>query len=136
MKVYLAGRAAEQIVFGRVTNGAANDLEKVTELARAMVFEWGMSEASPRARCAPTTTRSPRRRSGSATGAGAADGRRLRGGAAAAQKHRAALDRIAQALLENETLDRDELGALFADVEPESRASETVGTRPSVGAAE
>src|SRR5919107_3773105 len=44
MKVYLAGRAAEQIVFGRVTNGAANDLEKVTGLARAMVFEYGMSE--------------------------------------------------------------------------------------------
>ena len=35
----LAGRAAEQVVFGRVTNGAANDLEKVTEIARAMVFE-------------------------------------------------------------------------------------------------
>ena len=44
MKVYLAGRAAEQVVFGRVTNGAANDLEKVTELARSMVFEYGMSE--------------------------------------------------------------------------------------------
>src|SRR5688500_19268797 len=47
MKVALGGRAAEQIVFGRVTNGAANDLEKVTEIARAMVFEYGMSEASP-----------------------------------------------------------------------------------------
>ena len=47
MKVYLAGRAAEQIVFGRITNGAANDLERVTDLARAMVFfEYGMSEAS------------------------------------------------------------------------------------------
>src|SRR6266540_3203904 len=44
MTVYLAGRAAEQVVFGRVTNGAANDLEKVTELARAMVFDYGMSE--------------------------------------------------------------------------------------------
>src|SRR5918911_1460528 len=43
LKVYLAGRAAEHVVFGRVTNGAANDLEKVTELARAMVFEYGMS---------------------------------------------------------------------------------------------
>src|SRR5213078_5182700 len=43
LKVYLAGRAAEQVVFGRVTNGAANDLEKVTALARAMVFEYGMS---------------------------------------------------------------------------------------------
>ena len=45
MKIALAGRAAEQVVFGRVTNGAANDLEKVTELARAMVFEYGMSES-------------------------------------------------------------------------------------------
>jgi tetratricopeptide (TPR) repeat protein len=44
MKIGLAGRAAEQVVFGRVTNGAANDLEKVTSLARAMVFEYGMSE--------------------------------------------------------------------------------------------
>ena len=46
MVVTLAGRAAEQVVFGRVTNGAANDLEKVTELARAMVFEYGMSDVA------------------------------------------------------------------------------------------
>ena len=32
MKVALSGRAAEQLVFGRVTNGASNDLEKVTEI--------------------------------------------------------------------------------------------------------
>src|SRR5204862_6679849 len=46
LKVYLAGRAAEQVVFGRITNGAANDLEKATELARAMVFDYGMSNAT------------------------------------------------------------------------------------------
>ena len=45
MVVALAGRAAEELVFGRVTNGAANDLEKVTDIARAMVFEWGMAES-------------------------------------------------------------------------------------------
>ena len=45
MVMALAGRAAEEIVFGRVTNGAANDLEKVTQIARAMVFEWGMGES-------------------------------------------------------------------------------------------
>ena len=44
--VALAGRAAEQVVFGRVTNGAANDLEKVTEIARSMVFEWGMGDSA------------------------------------------------------------------------------------------
>src|SRR3954465_15699757 len=47
MKVALAGRAAEEIVFGRVTNGAASDLEKVTQIARAMVFEYGMSDVAP-----------------------------------------------------------------------------------------
>src|SRR5436309_6556450 len=45
MIVALAGRAAEEVVFGRVTTGAANDLEKVTEIARSMVFEWGMAES-------------------------------------------------------------------------------------------
>ena len=47
MKVALAGRAAEEIVFGRVTNGAASDLEKVTQIARSMVFEFGMSDVAP-----------------------------------------------------------------------------------------
>jgi len=42
-------------------------------------------------------------------------------------KHRALLDRVANALLEKETLSRDELLKLFGDVEPESRASEAVG---------
>jgi ATP-dependent Zn protease len=44
------------------------------------------------------------------------------------EKHRGALDRIANALLETETLDQHELEALLHDVETESRASETVGT--------
>ncbi|MCD6290215.1 MAG: cell division protein FtsH, partial [Anaerolineae bacterium] len=40
----LGGRAAEEVVFGDVTTGAANDLERVTQLARKMVTEFGMSE--------------------------------------------------------------------------------------------
>lgn len=44
MTVILAGRAAEEIVFGEVTTGSQNDLERVTELARRMVCEFGMSE--------------------------------------------------------------------------------------------
>ena len=51
------------------------------------------------------------------------------------RKHRAPLDRIAAALLEKETLVRDELLEFVADVEPESRASEAVGV-PRVVASE
>jgi len=40
----LGGRAAEKVVFGSVTTGAANDIEKATELARAMVTQYGMSD--------------------------------------------------------------------------------------------
>ena len=40
----LGGRAAEQIVFGELTTGASNDLEKVTAMARQMVTRFGMSE--------------------------------------------------------------------------------------------
>ncbi len=40
----LGGRAAEQVVFGRVTTGAENDLQRVTMIARQMVTRWGMSE--------------------------------------------------------------------------------------------
>jgi cell division protease FtsH len=40
----LGGRAAEETVFDEITTGASNDLEKVTEIARSMVQRWGMSE--------------------------------------------------------------------------------------------
>jgi cell division protease FtsH len=41
--ILLGGRIAEEITNGRLTTGAGNDLERVTELARKMVCEWGMS---------------------------------------------------------------------------------------------
>src|SRR4051795_4910062 len=135
LKVYLAGRAAEQIVFGRVTNGAANDLEKATEVARSMVFEYGMSNAT-----ASRTMRADNYALSEET-------KRLRDQEQARltdeayeeairllQKPRPVLDRIAKALLEKETLDKDELAELVGDVEPESRSSETMGTVRAVAA--
>ncbi len=44
MVISLAGRAAEQVVFGELTTGAQNDLEKVTKIARRMITEFGMSQ--------------------------------------------------------------------------------------------
>ena len=40
----LGGRAAEELVFGNVTTGAANDIEKATKVARAMITQYGMSQ--------------------------------------------------------------------------------------------
>jgi len=45
LAVLLGGRIAEEITNAVVTTGAGNDLDRVTELARKMVCEWGMSEA-------------------------------------------------------------------------------------------
>ncbi len=42
--VLMGGRAAEEIIFGSLTTGAGNDIERATEIARKMVCEWGMSE--------------------------------------------------------------------------------------------
>ena len=44
MIIGLAGRAAEQVVFGELTSGAQNDLERVTKIARRMIMELGMSQ--------------------------------------------------------------------------------------------
>ena len=42
--VLCGGRAAEELIFGRMTSGAANDIEKATKIARAMVTQLGMSD--------------------------------------------------------------------------------------------
>ncbi len=133
MKVALGGRAAEQVVFGRVTNGASNDLEKVTTLARQMVFEYGMSDvATSRTMRADNyalseeTKRMRDNEQARLTDEAYAEALRL------LLKHRAPLDRLASALLDKETLVRDEVLSLLADVEPDSRASETVGTPQAV----
>ena len=44
MSSALGGHAAEEIVFGEMTTGAHDDLSKVTQIARAMITQWGMSE--------------------------------------------------------------------------------------------
>jgi len=43
----LGGRAAEEIVFGEITTGASNDIDKASKLAREMVMEYGMSSLGP-----------------------------------------------------------------------------------------
>jgi cell division protease FtsH len=40
----MGGRASEEIVFGDITSGAENDIQRATQMARRMVTQWGMSE--------------------------------------------------------------------------------------------
>ncbi len=129
MKVMLAGRAAEETVFGAVTNGAANDLERVTDLARRMIFEFGMGEAvasrtmrADNYALSEHTKRVRDEEQARLTDLAFQEALRL------LAKHRVSLDRLAHALLEKETLHRPELERLLGGIEPESNASETVGT--------
>ena len=129
LKVLLAGRAAEHVVFGRITNGAANDLERATEIAESMIFEFGMGdEVTSRTMRADNyslseqTKRLRDEEQGRLTDTAYEEAKRL------IAKHRSALDRLAAALLERETLNRADLDELLAGVERESDAAETVGT--------
>ena len=45
LTVLLGGRTAEEIALGEISTGAQNDLQRATDIARAMVTEWGMSDA-------------------------------------------------------------------------------------------
>jgi len=120
----LGGRAAEEIVFGDITTGAANDLEQATKLARAMVTRYGMSE-----KLGPMTFGEKQelvflgkeigeQREYSEKVAQEIDEevrRIIREAYERAKeiltKNREKLDRLAQALMEKETLEGDELKA-------------------------
>ena len=43
----MGGRIAEEMFIGSITTGASNDIERATEIARAMVCEYGMSDLGP-----------------------------------------------------------------------------------------
>ena len=130
MAVLLGGRAAEEVMFDHLSTGAADDLAKVTDIARSMVMRYGMVEAlghvayeeEPRAdssasrcrRATASTARRPRARSTSrcARSSRPSTGRRSASSCASA----ALLERWAQRLLEKETLAEAELEELRKSV--------------------
>jgi cell division protease FtsH len=115
----LGGRAAEDLVFGDVSTGAESDLEQATSIARQMVGRWGMSEAIGPVSVLP---RPDDEQAFALDGNGPGpetrslidrEVRRLMDECDAEarktlQDHRLNLDRLAQTLLERETLDADE----------------------------
>jgi cell division protease FtsH len=132
MAALLGGRASEQLVFGEVSTGAADDLAKATDIARAMVLRYGMSEAlgnvtydrerSPFLQ--PAVPMPAERNYGEAT-AQAVD-RAVRGfvdqafalATAVLQRNHPLLDRTAAALLQTETLDEPEIEQLKREIRP------------------
>ncbi|MGF1466323.1 MAG: ATP-dependent zinc metalloprotease FtsH [Sandaracinaceae bacterium] len=125
----LGGRAAEEVVFGDPSTGASNDLQKATEIARAMVTEYGMSEV-----LGPVHLSRERRpvflgdRMGGTTGnfgddvADAIDREiksivetALREAKDLLASNREALETIVDRLVERETLEGSELEGLLAD---------------------
>ncbi|MDR7543959.1 MAG: ATP-dependent zinc metalloprotease FtsH [Armatimonadota bacterium] len=152
----LGGRVAEEIVFGEVTTGAQNDFEQTTELARKMVTEYGMSEKlgplSLGKRHGPVFLGrdlvESRNYSEEIAYEIDKEVRRIidecyEKARAAILEHRDALERIARALLEYESLEAEELERLFRG-EPLARqdaaapvpAAEAAGpdARPRAGA--
>ncbi|HJL16163.1 MAG TPA: ATP-dependent zinc metalloprotease FtsH [Sandaracinaceae bacterium LLY-WYZ-13_1] len=149
----LGGRAAEEVVFGEPSTGAQNDLQKATEIARAMVTEYGMSQ-----RLGPVHLSRERRpvflgdRPG--LGGGAEHGEQvadaideevreivrnaLEESKALLQRNRDSLETITRRLLEQEQLEGDELEQLLADARaalPDGTGGED-GSDPATQAAE
>ncbi|MDH3707800.1 MAG: cell division protein FtsH, partial [Acidimicrobiia bacterium] len=130
MAATLGGRVAEEIIFGDVTSGAADDIERVTQTARAMVMTLGMSDALGPQRFGakegdPFLGRDmghDPQYSDELTALIDSEVRSLIDAAHNEAReiltlHRATLDRLAEALIERETLDESELEELFADLD-------------------
>jgi cell division protease FtsH len=125
----LGGRSAEEVVFGEITTGATDDIQRATRIARAMVVEYGMSEKLGPQRFAGADgepflgrehTRSDEHSDELAARIDEEIARLLDEAHSRARRileeHRAVLDRLAAALLERETLAEEDLGELLGDV--------------------
>ncbi|GAB5550021.1 MAG: ATP-dependent zinc metalloprotease FtsH [Sandaracinaceae bacterium] len=122
----MGGRVAEELKFEELTSGASSDIQKATQLARAMVTEWGMSEklgplhygesGNDSFMMGPQLSR-PNYSAATAREIDAEVKRLVEAGYEKAREilteHRGKLDAIAEALLERETLDGAELEAIL-----------------------
>ncbi len=126
----LGGRASEQLVFREISTGAADDLARATDIARAMVLRYGMSEAlgnvtydRDRSPFLQPNAPASQERNYSEETAEAVDRavRQLVDGAfqkafGILQQNRSLLDRTAEALLETETLDEPAIERLKGEI--------------------
>jgi cell division protease FtsH len=133
MVCLLGGRAAEELVFGSITTGASNDLQRVAGISRAMIHEWAMGTSVSALQLA-------------AEGGAVSDRTRelrdaeqqhladeaLRRALRLITEHRALLDALAAALLRQEVLERSDIDAIMAGV---ARSDEPAALQLRVAAA-
>jgi len=132
LTVLLGGRAAEEVVFGDQTTGAAEDLKQATEIAKRMVVEYGMSEELGPLSLGKERTNiflgeeivKSDEHSEELTASIDREIRRFVLEAYARAKdlvsrYRTALDRLAQELLKRETLDKEDVDKILADLIPQ-----------------
>ena len=114
--VLLGGRAAEQVVFGSITTGAADDLKRVHDISRSMVVEYGMGTgiASRRMPADDYSLSDATRRVIDEEQQHIADAA-YRRALALVSEHRELLDELAQALLSNEVLLRDDIERIVGE---------------------
>jgi cell division protease FtsH len=119
LTVSLGGRAAEQVVFGSITNGAADDLRKVADMTRRMIHEWAMgtsvSALQLNAEGGAVSDRTRELRDAEQQHLADQAMRRAVGLIIA---HREQLDALANALLRHEVLEREDIEAIVAGVAP------------------
>ena len=151
LAMLLGGRAAEELVFGEVTTGAADDIQRATELARLMVTEYGMSQTLGPRRLGsghgdPFLGRSMGHEEGYSPATGdlidreidrlVADARKL--ATQVLQSWRPVLDRMAEELIARESLGEVELEAIFAGqplrAKPVNEPAPPLGHRATVAA--
>jgi len=125
LAVLMGGRSAEEIFLGHITTGAGNDIERATEIARNMVCEWGMSELGPLAYgkkdeaifLGREITQHRDYSEDTAIQIDKEVKRIVNGGYENAKRllsnNRATLERIAQALLDREVIDANEVKMLM-----------------------
>jgi cell division protease FtsH len=127
LAILLGGRAAEEIAVGEISTGAQNDLQRVTDVARSMVTEWGMSDSlgtvnyepsrrgrfldlglpSERGVYSEETARQIDEEVKRLVANALNDARRI------LREHRDLLERVARRLLEKEVIEGDELRAMM-----------------------
>jgi len=117
MTMLLGGRAAEQLVFGSITTGAADDLRRVADIAHAMVADYAMGTVSSSLRAATDGASDSTRRAHDIEVRELAD-EAFRAAIALIDSHRAQLDALASTLLANEVLERPDIERIMGDTPP------------------